>query len=110
MAKSHYPRNFCLEAYVALKLTLLKASYYKSLIRLLRWIVDLRRGNLEMEESIMASLMNLLHKVHLSVALQMLSFLKRKYNDVAVFDSTDPEIDETNFTNEDWSETPYGTY
>ena len=46
---------------------------------------------------------------HLSEVLQMVSFLKIKHNGVAVFDPTEPEIDQTQFPNEDWSETHYGT-
>ena len=34
-------------------------------------------------------------------------FLKSNHNDIAVFDPTDPEIDQTQFPT-DWSTTPYG--
>ena len=56
----------------------------------------------------MASMIALPRKGHLRAVFQILSFLKSEYNDIAVFDSTDPEIDQTQFPTKDLSTTPYG--
>ena len=50
----------------------------------------------------MASMMALPRKVHIKVMFQMSAFLRNKHNDVMVFDPTEPDIDESNFNNEDW--------
>ena len=60
-----------------------------------------------MEVNTMASMMAIFREGHLSEAFQMFSFLKSKQNGVAVFDSAEPETDETQFLTENWCETPY---
>ena len=57
----------------------------------------------------MASMMALPREVHLNVVLQMFSFLRSKHNSASVFDPSEPEIDQTQFLTEDWSETPCGS-
>ena len=61
-----------------------------------------------MKMSTIASTMALPREGHLSVLFEMFSFLKSKHNGATVFDPTEPEIDQTQFPNEDWSATPYG--
>ena len=72
------------------------------------WIVELGRGDLEIEVSTMASMIALPREGHLSAVFQMFSFLKRKHNGVTVFDPAKPEIDQPQFPTEDWSTTTYG--
>ena len=60
-----------------------------------------------MDVSTIASVIDLPREGHLSMAFQMISFLKSKHNGVTVFDPTDPEINQAQFPTEDWSETPY---
>ena len=50
------------------------------------------------------SMIDLPREVCLAAVFQMISFLKIKHNGVTVFDSTEPEIDQTQFSTEDWSE------
>ena len=52
--------------------------------------------------------MDLPCKGHLKVLFQIFAFLKNKHNSVMVFDPTEPDIDESQFNNEDWSATDYG--
>ena len=59
-----------------------------------------------METSAIASMMDLLREVYMKAVLQMFSFLKDKPNGVAFVDPTEPEIDQTSFTTEDWPATP----
>ena len=61
-----------------------------------------------METSAMASMMALLKEGHLKILYHMFSFLKRKHNAVMVFDPTEPDINLSLFTNEDWTSTAYG--
>ena len=54
-----------------------------------------------MQVSVMASMVDLPREGCLSAAFQMLSFLKSKYNTVAVFDPAEPSIDYNQFPTED---------
>ena len=85
-----------------------KVSYYQSTISVLSWIVEFRRGDLAMKVSAITSTMDLHREGYLSAVFQMLSFLKSNQNGMTVFDATEPEIDQTQFLNEDWSATPCG--
>ena len=106
--KSPWPSNYRPEMDITPELTPQQASYYQSLIGVLRWIVELGRVDIVMETSAMASMMALPREGHLKVVFQMFAFLKLRHNAVMVFDPTEPEIDETQFSREDWSATPYG--
>ena len=81
--------------------------YYQSLIGVLGWIVELGKGNLAMEVSTIASMIDLFREGHLKAGIQMLSFLNSKNNGVIVSDPSDPDIDLTQFPTEDWIATPY---
>ena len=59
-----------------------------------------------METSSLASMVALPREGHLDAVFHMFAFLKRKHNDVIVFDLTKPEIDINKFPREDWSATP----
>ena len=106
--KSPWPSNYRPEIDVSPELTPSKASYYQSLIGMLRWIVELGRGDIGMETSAMASMMALPREGHLKVLFQMFAFLKTKHNGVMVFDPSEPDVDESQFPREDWSATSYG--
>ena len=77
------------------------AAYFQSLIEILRWILELNRVDIKMETSALASMMIQPRKFHLCQLYNMCSFLQFKHNTVMVFDPTDPEIDKSQFTNED---------
>jgi hypothetical protein len=108
-SKSPWPSNYRPEIDVTPELSSVYASYYQSLIGILRWIVELGRGDICMETSAMASMMALPREGHLNTLFHMFSFLKTKHNAVMVFDPTVPEIDESQFPIQDWSATSYGT-
>ena len=84
------------------------ASYYQSLIGILRWIVELGRVNITAEVSMMASCMALPRQGHLDQLFHIFAFLKNKHNAEMVFDPSEPVIDETLFPQEDWTNTVYG--
>ena len=105
--KSPWPANYRPETDLTAELSPKQASYYQSLIGVLRWIVELGRADLVMETSAMASMMAMPREGHLNVLYQMFAFLKNKHNGVMVFDPTEPDIDTDMFPREDWSATPY---
>ena len=106
--KSPWPTNYRPESDITAELVPRKASYYQSLIGVLRWIVELGRGHLAMKVSAMASMMALPREGHLNTVFQMFALLKSKYNGVTVFNPTETDIDQSQFPTEDWSATPYG--
>ena len=65
-----------------------RASYYQSLIGILRWIVELGRVDITCEVSMMASCMALPREGHLKQLFHMFSYLKNKHNSEMVFDLT----------------------
>ena len=107
-SRSPWPSNYRPESDVSPELSPEKASYFQSLVGVLRWIVELGRADLCMEVSALASMMALPREGHLKAILQMFSFLKNKHNGVMAFDPTPPEIDESKFVKEDWSASEYG--
>ena len=70
--------------------------------------MELGRSDIVMENYALASMMAFPHEVHLDAVFNMFAFLKRKHNDVIVFDPTEPEIDINKFPCEYWSATTYG--
>jgi hypothetical protein len=106
--KSPWPSNYKPELDISPELSPTDAAYFQSLIGVLRWIVELGRGDICTEVSAMASMMALPRQGHLNTLFQMFSFLKGNHNGVMVFDPTYPAIDDSQFIDEDWSATPYG--
>ena len=106
--RSPWPSNYRPESDITLELSPTKATYYQSLIGVLRWIVELGRADIAMETSALASMMALPRTGHLHVVLYMFAFLKNKHNSVMVFDHTEPDIDTSQFPSEDWSASAYG--
>ena len=106
--KSPWPTNYRPEVDVSPELNPTEASYFQSLIGVLRWIVELGRADIVMETLALASMMALPRRGHLDAAFHMFSFLKSKHNAVMVFDPSEPDIDESQFMKQDWSATPYG--
>jgi hypothetical protein len=107
-SKSPWPVNYRPETDITPELNPTDAAYFQSLIGVLRWIVELGRGDICTEVSAMASMMAMPREGHLKALFQMFAFLKGKHNGVMVFDPTYPTIDESQFVHEDWSATPYG--
>jgi hypothetical protein len=106
-SKSPWSTNYRPEIDTTPELEPTEAAYYQSLIGVLRWIVELGRGDICMEVSAMASMMAMPREGHLDQLFHTFSFLKTNHNGVMVFDPTEPDIDESLFTDEDWSATPY---
>ncbi len=79
-----------------------EASYYQSLIGILRWIVELGRVDIITEVSTLSSHLALPREGHLEAAYHVFAYLKLKHNSRMIFDPTYPEIDTSGFMNCDW--------
>jgi len=84
------------------------ASYYQSLIGILRWIVELGRVDICLECSIMSSHIALPRVGHLQQVLHIFGYLKIYHNAELVFDPTPPAIDHAAFDRQDWSTSEFG--
>lgn len=80
------------------------ASWYASLIGMLRWMVEIGRVDIITEVSLMASQMAMPREGHLDAVLHIFGFLRRKYNSRMAFDPTVPFVDETAFKECNWKE------
>jgi hypothetical protein len=79
-----------------------RAAYYQSQIGVLHWIVELGRVDINTEFSILASHMALPREGHLEAMFHVFAYLKCKHNARLVFDPSYPEIDFSNFREENW--------
>ena len=84
------------------------ASYYQTLIGVLRWIVELGRIDIDCEVSMMSSHMALPREGHLKELYHIFAYLKAHANAEMVFDPTPIFPDKSLFEREDWSYSPYG--
>ena len=84
------------------------ASYYMSLIGILRWIVELGRVDICLEVSMMSSHMALPQEGHLDQVIHIFGYLNNHHNAELVFDPSDPVIDETKFERKDWTTSEFG--
>ena len=84
------------------------ASYYQSLIGVLRWIVELGRVDICLEVSMMSSHLALPREGHLEQVLHIFAHLKKYHNAELVYDPSDPEIDESKFEAKDWASSEFG--
>ena len=107
-ASSPLPANYRPEIDVTDELQGEEASYYMSLIGILRWMVELGRVDICTEVSMLSSHLALPRKGHLAALFHMFAYLKKHHNAEMVFDPTEPHIDEAQFPREDWSHTVYG--
>ena len=85
------------------------ASYYHSLIGILRWIVELGRADIATEVSMMSSHLALPRAGHLEQVLHIFAYLKKHHNAEMVFDPSEVEFDRSDFERKDWSYSIYNS-
>ena len=85
-----------------------EASYYHTLIGVLRWIVELGRVDIDVEVSMMSSHLALPREGHLKELYHIFAYLKARPNAEMVFDPTPINPDMSLFPKEDWSYSAYG--
>jgi len=86
------------------------ASYYHSLIGMLRWLVELGRADINTEVSMMSSHLALPREGHLKEVLHIFAHLKKHHNAEMVFDPSIPEVVMEDFPREDWSYSIYADH
>ena len=65
-----------------------EASYYQSLIGIVRWMVELGQVEICTEVSMMSSHIVMPNKGHLEAVFHMLAYLKKHHNSDMVFDTS----------------------
>ena len=74
-----------------------EASYYQTLIGILRWTVELGRIDIATEVSLLASHLALPREENFEVALRVMSYLRAKHNTQLFLDPTYPRVDLTEY-------------
>ena len=100
--------TYCPEIDVSPELSQSDASYYQSLIGVLRWIVELGRVDICLEVSMMSSHVALPREGHFEQLLHIFAYLKNKHNTELVYDPSDPVVDEAKFDQRDWASSEFG--
>jgi len=105
-AKSPLPANYRPEFDMTEELEGEEASYYQSLVGILRWMVELGRIDIITEVSMLASHLALPRRGHLEACFHMFatSYLKSNHNATVVMDPTFPEIDHSVFKTCNWAD------
>ena len=99
--------TYRLELDVSEELSPSDASYYQSLIGILRWIVELGRVGICLEVSMMSTHLALPRKGHMEQVMQIFGYLKKNHNVELVFDPSDPTINEQDFERRDWASSEF---
>ena len=94
------------ESDVSRELNVANATYYQSLIGVLRWIVELGRVDVCLEVSMMSSHLALPREGHLEQ--HIFAYLKKYHNTELVYDPSDPVVDENDFKRRDWASSEFG--
>ena len=84
------------------------ASYYQSLVGILRWIVELGRVDICLEVSMMSSQLAMTREGHLKQLLHIFGYLKCHHNAELVYDPSDPCVDKAQFEEQDWTTSEFG--
>ena len=69
------------------------ASYYQTIIRGMRWMVEIGRIDITTKVSQLSSFFAMPRRRHLANALHVMSYLKIKHNSMLVLDPTYPDIE-----------------
>ena len=93
---------------ITTELSPVDASYYMSLIGILRWIVELGRVDICLEVSMMSSHMAMPREGHIVQLFHIFSYLKKYHNTEMVFDPSDPVIDKSKYQEQDWTSSEFG--
>lgn len=81
-----------------------RASYYASLLGVLRWCIELGRIDIIVEVGLLSRFQASPREGHLEQLFHVFAYLKNYNRSSMVFDWTYPEIDESVFSECDWSE------
>ena len=85
------------------KLDPVAASYYLTIIGILRWMIELGIIGIITEALLLLSHVALPRKGHLDAAIHVMAHVGQRYNSRLVYDLLYPEIDHNVFKTCDWS-------
>ena len=80
-----------------------EATYYQSLIGVLRWMVEMGRVDIAVEVSMMSSYVAMPREGHLQQLFHIFAYLKGVHNARMVFDPSYPDVDSDSFEKKDWT-------
>ncbi len=80
------------------------ASYYQSIIGVMRWMCKIGCIDIATEVLLLSSHLVYPREGHLDAALYVMGYLRLKYNSRLIFDPTYPYIDESTFQHYNWEE------
>ena len=78
------------EIYITPELGEADATYFHSLIGVLRWIVELGRVDINVEASMLSSHLAIPREGHMQELLHVFAYLKKHMNTEMVFDPSEP--------------------
>jgi hypothetical protein len=81
-----------------------QATYFASLIRILRWCIKLGRIDIIVEVSLLSRFLACPHEGHMEQAFHVFGYLEKHERSRMVFDETVPASDQSRFRVVDWSE------
>ena len=94
--------NYSPEIDVSTELSDSDATYYQSLIGILRWIIEMGRVDIGCEVSMLSSHVAISREGHLQQVFHIFSYLKGHHNARLVFDPSYPEINFDKFEKHGW--------
>ena len=102
--------NYRPEIGVSVELQPAEASYYQSLIGILRWMVDLSRVDTCCEVSLISSHLALPREGHLKDLFRIFVYLIKYHNSEMVFYPSDPIVDKRQFEEKYWTVSKFGSH
>jgi hypothetical protein len=100
--------SFRPELDVSPELDAVEASYYQSIIGVLRWMVELGRVDICLEVSMLSSHLALPREGHLEQVFHIFAYLKKYHNTEIVYDPSDPCVKTSDFERKDWTSSEFG--
>ena len=102
-APNPFPIGYEPELDISRELTPDEASYFQTIIGVMRWMVELGRVDIGVEVSQLSSFLAYPRQGHLEAALHIMSYLRVKHNSRLVLDPSYAEIDYAEFNvDADW--------
>ena len=99
-----FAMSYCQELDVSLILVPDKASYYKSLIGVMRWMVKIRCTDINYEVSLLSSHLTMPRQGHFEAMICSMGYLNLRNNSRLTFNPSHPIIDWSNFCECDWAD------
>ena len=99
-APNPFPLDYDPDTDVSSELGAEDASYYQSIIGILRWMVELGRIDIATKVSTLSSYLVMPRRGHMQGALHIMPYLRAKHNSRLVLDSSYLEIDMSEFHGE----------